>query len=85
MPAHHVMAARLKRLNGKPRGDWTFGEKMLYYRLGLGIDQKAAAIRAGLHQGYWCLLEKGRYPDPHLSTIKKVAKALGVYTSSLVD
>ena len=49
-----------------------------------GLTQAALAKRAGLTLGYVARLEIGMH-DPQLSTLQKLAKALGVKPSQLID
>jgi transcriptional regulator with XRE-family HTH domain len=49
-----------------------------------GLTQEQLAHRAQLSLGYVARLEIGRH-DPTLSTLKKLAKALGVPVTRLVE
>jgi transcriptional regulator with XRE-family HTH domain len=48
-----------------------------------GLTQQALAVRAGLTLGYIARLEIGMH-DPRLSTLRKLAKALGVPVAGLL-
>ena len=48
-----------------------------------GLTQEEAARRAQLSHGYYQRLEMGRH-DPPLSTLRAVAKALGVHVTELL-
>jgi len=48
------------------------------------LTQESLAKRAGISRAYLARLEMGRH-DPHLSRLRKLAKALGVKVSELVD
>jgi transcriptional regulator with XRE-family HTH domain len=49
-----------------------------------GLTQAALAFRARLSPGYVARLEIGRH-DPSLSTLRKLAKALGVPVRELLE
>lgn len=49
-----------------------------------GLTQEVLAHRAKLSHGYIARLEIGRH-DPTLSTLKKLARALGVSVSELLE
>jgi transcriptional regulator with XRE-family HTH domain len=49
-----------------------------------GLTQTTLAKKAGVSPGYIARLETHRH-DPKLSTLVKIAKALGVKVSALVD
>jgi transcriptional regulator with XRE-family HTH domain len=48
-----------------------------------GLTQQALAVKAGVSLGYITRLEIGRH-DPRLSTLRKLAKALGVAPAELL-
>jgi transcriptional regulator with XRE-family HTH domain len=48
-----------------------------------GLSQKALADRAGMSYTFLCNVESGK-ADPSLSTLKRLAKALGITVSELV-
>lgn len=48
-----------------------------------GLTQKALAKKAGISHGYLARLEIGRH-DPSLSTLARLAKALGVPVGKLL-
>ena len=48
-----------------------------------GLTQQALAVRAGVSLGYVSRLEIGRH-DPKLSTLRKLARALGVPAAELL-
>lgn len=48
-----------------------------------GLSQEALAERAGMHRNAVALLETGKR-DPRVSTVAKLAKALGVPASDLL-
>jgi transcriptional regulator with XRE-family HTH domain len=48
------------------------------------VTQHTLAARAGVSRGYLSRLEMGRH-DPPLSLLRKLARALGVKISDLVD
>lgn len=49
-----------------------------------GLTQKTLADRAGMSYTYLCNVENGK-ADPSLSTLKRLAKALGITVSKLVE
>ena len=49
-----------------------------------GMTQAALANEAGVSRAYLSRLEMGRH-DPPLSTLRRLAKALGVSVASLVS
>jgi transcriptional regulator with XRE-family HTH domain len=49
-----------------------------------GLTQEALAQKAHISRAYLARLEMGRH-DPHLSRLRKLAKALGVKISELAD
>ena len=61
-----------------------FAVKLKKLRESRRLTQGALAKRAGISREYVARLEMGRH-DPHLSRLRKLAKALGVKVSALVD
>ena len=49
-----------------------------------GMTQETLAMKAGLSRGYLARLETARQ-DPTLSTLEKLAKALGVRVARLLE
>jgi transcriptional regulator with XRE-family HTH domain len=49
-----------------------------------GLTQEQLALKAGISRGYLARLETARH-DPTLSTLEKLAKALGVKVSKLIE
>jgi len=49
-----------------------------------GLTQQALAVKAGVSLGYLSRLEVGMH-DPRLSTLRKLAKALGVKVARLLE
>jgi transcriptional regulator with XRE-family HTH domain len=58
--------------------------KLKSIRARLGISQTEAAHRAGIHQQAYQRIEAGRRPDPQLSTLERLAEALGVDVGELI-
>lgn len=54
------------------------------YREKLGFSVRGLAIEAGIHYVSLVRLENGKF-DPRLSTLRKLAKALGVTVCDLID
>ena len=48
-----------------------------------GITASEAAKRAGIHQGDWSNLERGKNDNPTQKTLARVAAALGVTLAEL--
>jgi transcriptional regulator with XRE-family HTH domain len=61
-----------------------FTMRLKTLRMSLGLSQEALAHRIGFSRAYVARLEIGRH-DPPLSTIVKLAKALKVPVSALVE
>jgi transcriptional regulator with XRE-family HTH domain len=59
-----------------------FGIKVRRHRNNLGISQEELAFRSGLHRTYIGGIERGER-NPTLSSIEKIAKALGIKTQVL--
>jgi len=49
------------------------------------MTQEELAKKAGVTQGYIAQLERGLRKNPSLPALRKLARALGVRTSRLVD
>ena len=58
--------------------------KLKKLRESRGLTQEALAQKAHISRAYLARLEMGRH-DPHLSRLRKLAKALRVKISELVD
>jgi predicted transcriptional regulator len=58
--------------------------KLKKLRESRGLTQEALAQKAQISRAYLARLEMGRH-DPHLSRLRKLAKALCVKISELVD
>ena len=52
-------------------------------REAVGITATEAAARAGIHQGDWSDIERGKNANPTAATLKKIAGALGVTLADL--
>ena len=61
-----------------------FGMRLKAMRIKRELSQDALAKKVGVTREYIARLEGGHH-DPPLSTIEKLAKALGVKVSALVD
>ena len=61
-----------------------FGENLTSAREGSGVTQEELSFRAGLHRTEIGLLERGGR-IPRIDTLAKLAGALGVPMSSLLD
>jgi transcriptional regulator with XRE-family HTH domain len=54
-------------------------------RQAAGLTQQALAVKTGLSVSAVGRFEAGRFPDPRASTLKALAKALGVTLDALVS
>jgi transcriptional regulator with XRE-family HTH domain len=61
-----------------------FGDCLRARRLEAGLSQERLAFASGLHRTEISLLERGAR-DPRLSTISRLAQALGTDAAELVD
>jgi transcriptional regulator with XRE-family HTH domain len=60
-----------------------FGERLRARRLAAGLSQEALAFSSGLHRTEISLLERGGR-DPRLSTVVRLAAALGADPAELL-
>ncbi len=67
-----------------PRGERRLAMKVKALRKRKGMTQAALAFKAQLSPGYVARLEIGRH-DPSLSTLLKLARALGVKVGRLLE
>ena len=61
-----------------------FAANLRLQRRQAGMSQETLGFRAGLHRTEISLLERGGR-DPRLSTIVRIARALGVSPATLLD
>jgi transcriptional regulator with XRE-family HTH domain len=61
-----------------------FGRRLRQLREGARLSQSALAVRAQVSEPYIGMLERG-LREPSLTTIIKLARALGVSPGALVD
>lgn len=59
------------------------GKALMLSRSQRGLTQAELAVRAGLSVSYLSLLEQNKRTDPSLSTIQRLAEALGIPTGVL--
>ena len=59
-------------------------ENLRRYRNERGLSVRDLAVEAGVHYVSIVRLENGKF-DPRLSTLRKLAKALGVTVCDLID
>ena len=50
-----------------------------------GLSQRALAARVGVTAAYITMLERGKKTNPSLPTLRKLAKALGVPVTELLQ
>jgi transcriptional regulator with XRE-family HTH domain len=80
---HHVgNFAKNKKGIGKLHK--TFGARIRYFRLGIGLSQEELAGRCGLDRAYVGGIERGER-NPSLKNISIIASALGVPIAALFD
>ncbi len=79
------MSATLTRLDTIPLRMRFLGEELKRLRQERFLSQRDLAEKAGVSPTTIMHLEKGESADPRLSTVRKVAEALGVDPNSLVD
>lgn len=60
------------------------GEWIRKNRLDQGISQRALADRSGLSRSYVCDIERGRGAEPSMTTLDKLAAALGTSRADLM-
>lgn len=60
------------------------GERIREVRKAKGISQVDLAQKAGTSQVHLSRIETGENDDPHVSMIRKIAKALGVEPGDLI-
>jgi transcriptional regulator with XRE-family HTH domain len=58
-------------------------DRLRELRTAAGLTQQELAVKAGLSMSAVAHLEGGRIPDPRLSTLKALARALGVSLDDL--
>jgi transcriptional regulator with XRE-family HTH domain len=61
-----------------------FAMRLRKLREAKGLTQAVLAHKAGVTRGYLSRIEMGRH-DPPLSRVQRLAKALGVRPSALID
>lgn len=62
----------------------TIGERIKEERTKAEINQTELAAKCGVTRGYICNLESGQKADPSISTLVKIAEAIGIKISTLV-
>ncbi len=63
----------------------TTGEKLSRLRRGEGLTQEELSDASGVAQSTIAQIETGKRERPHPGTLKKLANALGVRTSDLLE
>lgn len=59
-------------------------DRLKRLRKARGLTQQALAVKAGISLGYLSRLEVGTH-DPRLTTLRKLARALGVKMTELLS
>lgn len=67
------------RTTGSLLGEW-----LRHARTEQGLSQRALADRSGLSRSYVCDIERGRGTEPSLTTLDKLAAALGASRADLM-
>lgn len=60
-----------------------FASRILYYRVKKNLSQVELGMLAGLSQNMIYLYETGKEIDPRLSTLERIAAALGIHPAVL--
>jgi transcriptional regulator with XRE-family HTH domain len=60
-------------------------DRLKALRTGAGLTQQQLAFDSGLSISVVAHIESGRIPDPRISTLKALARALGVGVAALVE
>jgi transcriptional regulator with XRE-family HTH domain len=68
----------------KKQPNIAFGKVLRRLRIDLGLSQEALALSAELQRNYISLMELGQN-QPTITTIFKLADALGIKPSKLID
>ncbi len=61
------------------------GENIRRLREQRGLSQLALARAAGIDQGHLSAIEHGKRPDPQVSVLNAIARALGVTLDEVLD
>jgi transcriptional regulator with XRE-family HTH domain len=69
--------------NSSGRYELPFGAALRRTRLAAGLSQEQLALEAGVQRNFISLIELGRN-QPTISTVAKLARALGIKASELV-
>jgi transcriptional regulator with XRE-family HTH domain len=72
------------RLMAKPANVQSLGEWVRATRVSQGISQRTLAERSGLSRSYLCDIERGRGAQPSVTTLDKLANALGAARTDLL-
>lgn len=78
------MAIRVKKVSGSEGLHKTFGARIRYFRLKIGLSQEELAERCGLDRAYVGGIERGER-NPSLKNISIIATALQVPIGALFD
>ena len=68
----------------RDRNQSLFGHQLVLLRQRAHLTQEQLGSKAGLSQGIVASLEQGQREDPRLSTVRKLAVALGVAVTDLM-
>jgi transcriptional regulator with XRE-family HTH domain len=60
-------------------------DRLKELRAAAGLTQQALAVKAGLSVSAVIHIEAGRIPDPRISTLKRLARALGCRIDDLAE
>lgn len=78
-----MLVAEKKRPRKEPKAGID-GKVLKALREKAGLTQQDLALRAETNAGVIAAIEQGKTPDPRISTIRDIAKALGVSIDVLV-
>lgn len=78
------MARKRKEANAMPTAGSLLGEWVRRVRQEQGLSQRALADQSGLSRSYVCDIERGRGAEPSLTTLDKLAAALGASRADLM-
>lgn len=79
------MSTRRPAIPAQPTSGSVLGQWIRKTRADQGISQRALADRSGLSRSYVCDIERGRGAQPSVTTLDKLAAALGLSRADLLQ
>lgn len=79
------MSTRRPATTAEPTSGSVLGQWIRKTRADQGISQRALADRSGLSRSYVCDIERGRGAQPSVTTLDKLAAALGLSRADLLQ